>query len=37
MSNENKNPKMEDFETMMEARIRENFNAPGVWSPPIAS
>ena len=28
MSNENKNPKMEDFETMMEARIRENFNAP---------
>ena len=28
MSKENKNPKMDDFETMMEARIRENFNTP---------
>ena len=28
MSNENQNPKMDDFEAMMEARIRENFNTP---------
>ena len=28
MSNETKNPQMDDFEAMMEARIRENFNTP---------
>ena len=28
MSNEVKNPQMDDFEAMMEARIRENFNTP---------
>ena len=28
MSNENKNPQMDDFESMMEARIRDNFSAP---------
>ena len=28
MSNENNNPLMENFESMMEERIRENFNTP---------
>ena len=28
MSNEQKNPQMDDFESMMEARIRQNFNTP---------
>ena len=28
MSNEVKNPQVDDFEAMMEARIRENFNTP---------
>jgi len=28
MSNEVKNPQLDEFESMMEARIRENFNTP---------
>lgn len=28
MSNEVKNPQFDEFESMMEARIRENFNTP---------
>lgn len=28
MSNEKNNPQMDNFEAMMEERIRENFNAP---------
>lgn len=28
MSNEVKNTQLDDFESMMEARIRENFNTP---------
>ena len=28
MSNEEKNPQIDEFESMMEARIRENFNTP---------
>lgn len=28
MSKEQKNPQMDEFESMMEARIRDNFSAP---------
>ena len=28
MSNETKNPQIDDFEAMMEERIRQNFNTP---------